>query len=227
LGLELRDRHRASGDAEAAGRIFLALVPRLEALGIRTLAEAERACRGLTADLDRQAGAGREPPVTDPGEAVPGTIDSYPYRHRVADVMTSPPVVVAPETTLRQAVDVMVARAVSSVFVASPARPGFSADLYAIFTERDAMRRIADRGAAALDEPVGSIGSRPVVTIRENAFLYRAVGRMTRIGSRHLGVRSDSGNLVGAVSARDLLKLRGGPAIALDDAIEEARSAKD
>lgn len=227
LGLEIRDRHRALGDAEAAAHIFLALIPRLEALGIRTLAEAERATRGLTAEMDRHAGAGWEPPSAGPGDDVLGSVDTYPYRHRVADVMASPPVVVTPDTTLRQAVDVMVGRAISSVFVTASGLPGQEVGQYAIVTERDAMRRIADRGAAALDEPVGAIGSRPVLTIRENAFLYRAVGRMTRLGSRHLGVRSDAGALVGAVSARDLLKLRAGPAIALDDAIEEARSAND
>lgn len=227
LGLEIRDRHRALGDAEAAGHIFLALIPRLEALGIRTLAEAERATRGLTVEMDRHAGAGWEPPSPGPGDDILGSVDTYAYRHRVGDVMASPPVVVTPDTTLKQAVDVMVGRAISSVFVADSGLPGQEVGQYAIVTERDAMRRIADRGAAALDEPVGAIGSRPVVTIRENAFLYRAVGRMTRLGSRHLGVRSDTGVLVGAVSARDLLKLRAGPAIALDDAIEEARSARD
>lgn len=227
VGVEIRGRHRAPGDAEAAALVFLALIPRLEARGIRTLAEAERACRSLTAELDRHAGAGWEAPVADPAGQVLGSVDTYPYRHRVGDVMTSPPVVVTPSTTLRQAMDVMVARSISSVFIAGAGEPGGDAGDYAIVTERDAMRRIAAGGAEALEEPVGSIGSRPVVTIRENAFLYRAVGRMTRLGSRHLGVRSDSGALVGAVSARDLLKLRAGPAIALDDAIEEAASARD
>lgn len=227
LGLEIRDRHRALGDAEAAGRIFLALVPRLETMGIRTLAEAERACRGLTGELDRHAGAGWEAPVASSGDDVLDSVDTYAYRHRVGDVMASPPVVVTPQTTLRQAIDLMVERAISSVFVADPAAPGQDVGCYAIVTERDAMRRIAAHGGGALDEPVGSIGSRPIVTIRENAFLYRAVGRMARLGSRHLGVRSDAGVLTGAVSARDLLKLRAGPALALDDAIEEARAAKD
>lgn len=227
LGLEVRDRHRALGDAEAAARIFLALIPRLEAAGIRTLAEAERASRGLASEMNQHAGAGWEAPVGEPEQAILGSVDTYAYRHRVGDVMARPPVVVTPDTTLQQAVDVMVGRSISSVFVTASGEPGLDAGEYAIVTERDAMRRIAAHGAAALHEPVGAIGSRPVVTIRENAFLYRAVGRMTRLGSRHLGVRSDAGVLVGAVSARDLLKLRAGPAIALDDAIEEARSAKD
>ena len=227
LGLETRDRHRALGDAEAAGLIFLALVPHLEAKGIRTLAEAERACRRLGGELERQQRAGWETPVEEPHDEVLGSFDTYPYRHRIGDIMAAPPVVVTPETTLKAAIDVMVSRSISSVFVAPGGQPGRDVAEYAIVTERDAMRRIAAGGATALDEPVARIGSKPLLTIRENAFLYRAVGRMGRVGTRHLGVRSDGDALVGVVSARDLLKLRAGPAIALADAIELAGSARD
>ncbi|MEQ8817174.1 MAG: DUF294 nucleotidyltransferase-like domain-containing protein [Thalassobaculum sp.] len=227
LGLETRNRHRALGDAEAAGLIFIALLPHLEARGIRTLAEAERACRRLGGELERQQSAGWETPVGEPRDEVLGSFDTYPYRHRVGDIMGHPPVVVPPDTTLKAAIDLMVARTISSVFVTATGQPGLDVAEYAIVTERDAMRRIAAGGAAALDETVGAIGSRPLVTIRENAFLYRAVGRMGRVGSRHLGVRSDSDALVGVVSARDLLKLRAGPAIALADAIEQAGTTTD
>lgn len=227
LGLATRNRHRALGDAEAAGLIFAALLPHLQARGIRTLAEAERACRGLSAERQRHQGAGWEPPVDAPRDEVLGSFDTYAYRHRVADIMASPPVVVRPDTTLKSAIDIMVAGAISSVFVCDDGKPGSDVAAYAIVTERDAMRRIAAGGAGALDETVGSFASRPLVTIGENAFLYRAVGRMGRVGSRHLGVRSETGSLVGIVSARDLLKLRAGPAIALSDAIEQAGSARE
>ncbi len=227
LGLETRDRHRALGDAEAAGLIFLALVPHLEAKGIRTLAEAERACLRLGGELDRHRDAGWDAPVDAPRDETLGSFDTYPYRHRVGDIMGQPPVVVRSETTLKAAIDLMVGRSISSVFVTPTGEPGRPVSEYAIVTERDAMRRIAVGGAAALAETVGSFASRPLATIRENAFLYRAVGRMGRLGTRHLGVRSDADALVGAVSARDLLKLRAGPAIALADAIEQAASATD
>ena len=227
LGLEARDRHRALGDAETAARIFVALVPLLQAKGIRTLAEAERACANLGVEMDRHRGAGWEPPAAEPRDTPLGSVDTHAYRHRVADIMAHPVAVVAPEVTLGEAVAVMVERSISSLFVAPEGATGLDVSAYAIVTERDAMRRIAAFGAAALTQPVGSIGSSPVHTIREQAFLYRAVGRMGRIGTRHLGVRSEAGTLVGVVSARDLLKLRAGPAIALADSIEAAPSAED
>ena len=40
LGVSIEGRHTAEGDAVAAGRLLLRLVPRLRASGIRTLAEA-------------------------------------------------------------------------------------------------------------------------------------------------------------------------------------------
>lgn len=227
LGLEISNRHRALGDAEAAGRIFIALVPRLQVKGIRTLAEAERACNGLTAELARHSEAGWVPPVSEPDDAEQGRVDTFVYRHRVADIMASPVIAVSTGTPLKRAMEIMASHAISSVFVSSTGEAGLPVDQYAIVTERDAVRHIVRRGAAALDDPVGSIGSRPIRTIREHAFLYRAVGRMSRFGFRHLGVHSETDTLVGVISARDLLKLRDGPAVELTDAIDEASSSTE
>ncbi|NQW10608.1 MAG: CBS domain-containing protein [Alphaproteobacteria bacterium] len=230
LGLETRNRHQALGDAEAAGLVFLALIPKLREKGIRTLAEAERACLGLLPELNRHANAGWDMPVSEPGlddkRGVLDRFDSYAYRHRTGDLMASPVTVVTPDTTLKQALDLMASRAISSVFVSPTGQPNRDVRDYAILTERDAMRRIAKNGAAALDEVVAAIGSRPIHTIHENAFLYRAIGRMSRLKIRHLGVHSDSDILTGVVSARDLLRLRADPAIALNDVIEESASAE-
>ena len=53
LGIELKGRHTAMGDAEAAGRVFLALIPLLRDKNIRTLAEAQAASRALAEDESR------------------------------------------------------------------------------------------------------------------------------------------------------------------------------
>lgn len=231
LGVEIHGRHSALGDAEAAGAVFLALVPKLEAAGMRTLAEVERACQRLKPEIDRQEEAGWIAPAGEAAKArtnaFSARLDTFPYRHTVGEIMSSPVAVIAPDTTLKEAMDRMAADAISSVFVASPARAGEDVSAYAILTERDVMRKISAAGADALDLPVGEIASSPVRTVREGAFVYRAVGRMARLRYRHLGVRSQYNRLVGIVSARDLLKLRSDPAIALDDAIEEARSSRD
>ena len=53
----IKGRHTALGDAEAAGDVFLALVPLLRAKNIRTLAEAEAASRALAEREARTAPA--------------------------------------------------------------------------------------------------------------------------------------------------------------------------
>ena len=75
-----------------------------------------------------------------------------------------------------------------------------------IVTERDVLRAIARFGAAALDLPVGQIMSQPLAAVPADAFVYRAIGRMNRLKTRHLGVVDESGCVVGALSARDLLR---------------------
>lgn len=224
LKVEITDRHRAVGDAVAAGQVFIGLLPHLKAKGIRTLAEAERACLRLTSELETHARAGWTEPVTRPGATALGKVDPYAYRHRVKDVMSAPPLTLKSKATLKQAIDVMTGKKVSSLFVSEAGIAGKPLADYGIFTERDVMRRIAANGAKAFDEAAGAIASGPLASIRQDAFVYRAMGRMSDLKIRHLAVEDSAGNLVGAISARDLLKLRAGAAISLDDRIQNAAS---
>jgi DNA polymerase-3 subunit epsilon/CBS domain-containing protein len=228
LGLEIAGRHTALGDAEATARIFLALVPRLREKGIRTIAEAEAACRRLTDAMEAQHRAGWETgegAVVDAERAL-ARIDSYPYRHRVTDVMSAPPRTIAPSASLADALRAMVDARVSSLFVVPDGAgdpPPVAA--LAIVTERDVMRALAAGGAAALERPVATAASSPVASVPADAFVYRAMGRMDRLGIRHLGAVDEAGRLVGALSARDLLRLRAGMAVVLGDALDTAPDA--
>jgi DNA polymerase-3 subunit epsilon/CBS domain-containing protein len=91
-------------------------------------------------------------------------------------------------------------------------------------SERDLLRAVPG-GAAALDMPVGKIMSRPLAAVAADAFVYRAIGHMNRLKTRHLGVVDEAGRVVGAISARDLLRLRAGEAISLGDEIDDATDA--
>ena len=227
LDIEINDRHRAVGDAVAAGHVFIALLPHLKARGIRTLAEAERACLRLTSELETHVRAGWTEPVARPGSMAFGKVDPYAYRHRIADVMSAPPLTISSRSTLKQAIDLMISSKVSSLFVSKDGVSGGPLDQYRILTERDVMRRIAESGAQAFDEIAGAIASGPLASIRDQAFVYRAMGRMSDLKIRHLAVDDGHGNLIGAISARDLLKLRAGAAISLDDRIQNAGSSME
>ena len=224
LGIVIVDRHSALGDAMAAAEIFVALLPKLQERGIRTLAEAERACMEQRAELETGHRAGWAEPVSTPAPPSFRSVDPFAYRHRVGELMSSPPIVVTPSVSVKDAITLMTARRISSLFVADPAEPGLPLDAYGIVTERDVMRLLASGDEKALAMPVNGIVTRPLASIREQAFAYRAIGRMDRLKIRHLAVRHEDGRLAGVVSARDLLKLRASSAINLDDTIEHAAS---
>lgn len=223
LQLELGARHRARADAISAARVFYALLPKLREGGIRTLGEAENACRGLTDQLNRYHRAGWVEPVSNPAqrdtERTLARLDSYPYRHRVREVMSAPPLVVSEACSLREAMQTMAGRRVSSVFVGN----GEDSANWGILTERDVLRAIVRNDAAALDKPASAIASRPLITVPVDDFVYRAIGRMSRLNLRHLAVLGEDGEVVGALSSRDLLRLRATLAIALGDDIDQAQ----
>jgi DNA polymerase-3 subunit epsilon/CBS domain-containing protein len=229
LGVELDSsgRHDARGDAESAGVIFIALLPVLKEKGIRTVGEANQACRRLTDVLDGFARAGWvEPQAVVPelsDHAALARIDSYPFRHHVRDVMGHPPVVVAPTLALAEAARLMMERRISSVFVADEAAP--LAEAAGIVTERDVLRAVTSGGAQALQRPVADFSSRPLAHVGADDFVYRAIGRMDRLKVRHLAVTDAEGRVVGALSARDLLKVRASDALVLGDAIAAADGA--
>jgi DNA polymerase-3 subunit epsilon/CBS domain-containing protein len=153
--------------------------------------------------------------------AAPG-IDSYPYRHRVREVM-SEPVFVAANASVRDVVRLIVVRRTSSVFV----RPGDGVTDPGIITERDLLQAIDSDPGAALDKTAGELAQRPLESVSEREFVYRAVGLMNRKGFRHLGVVDGSGALVGALSARRLLRQRAEQAMWLGDALDTAASPSE
>ncbi|MGH6719533.1 MAG: DUF294 nucleotidyltransferase-like domain-containing protein, partial [Alphaproteobacteria bacterium] len=131
----------------------------------------------------------------------------------------SPLVTVAPTATLEDAARVMANQGVSSVVV-DGVEPG-------IVTERDVVEAVARDGARGLAEPVGGIATRPVHGVPADAFVYVALGRMARLGFRHLLAFDEAGRPVGMVTARALLKQGAGRALVLGDEIAAAHGAVD
>ncbi|HEX5999981.1 MAG TPA: DUF294 nucleotidyltransferase-like domain-containing protein [Hyphomicrobiaceae bacterium] len=224
LGVRIAGRHTALGDATAAGEVFLALLPLLRARSIRTLAEAEAASRAL-AERDAASAGNYLPAAQATVDVAPilARVDSFPYRHRLRDVMSAPAAFAPPQTTVRDAMRTLIDRRISSLFV--PPVPDAAGGAMGIVTERDLLRAIDTGGEAALAGPIGTIASVPLQTLPEDAFLYRAIGRLERLGFRHLGVTDQTGEIVGAVTTRNLLGHRATTAIVLGDAIDSATAA--
>lgn len=163
-------------------------------------------------------------PVQAARERTFSRIDSYPYRHRVRDIMREPVQTVTADTPVRDALSYLLRHGFSSIYV----RPAGSdvQGLYphdvGIVTERDLLRALDAHGGETLGLPVERFMSKPIATVPADSFVYRAIGRMNRMKIRHLGTTDEFGFLVGSISARDLLRLRAGEAVALGDEIDQA-----
>lgn len=146
-------------------------------------------------------------------------IDSFPYRHRLSDVMTAPAVIVPPAATLTEVAKMMDVQRISSVLVGGPVE-GVAAG---IVTERDVLAAVSRSGASALEFTVERVMSSPVESLPPDAMVYRALGRMDRLRVRHLAIVDAQGRALGIVSARALLKQRVGSGLAIGDGLAAAR----
>jgi CBS domain-containing protein len=153
----------------------------------------------------------------------PERIDSYPYRYRVADVMSQPPITAAPTLPLIDAARRMRDAGISAlVTIDEEERP------QGILTERDLLVAVADRGAPALASPISDFAHAPVLRVTTDDYLFTAIARMARLRLRHLAVVDPTrGVLVGIVSARVLLQQRAQQALVLGDEITVIERAED
>ena len=140
-------------------------------------------------------------------------LDSFPYRHHVADLMTAPIVTIDPDRPVAEATRLMSERRISSVIVLDG-----EGRLHGILTERDVLRLVA-AGPARLADPVSAAMTAPVHAIEADAPIYRALARMARLDVRHLPVVDDHDRPVGILTSSALLKLRASLALTLGDEI--------
>jgi CBS domain-containing protein len=115
----------------------------------------------------------------------------------IRDLMTSEVLTVAPEDTVGEAAEKMVARGVGSVLVSDYGR------LIGILTERDLLRAVADRIHSS-EARVREWMTREPITVTPNTPAEDAARTMLEHGFRHLPV-VDGEQTIGIVSLRDVL----------------------
>lgn len=134
----------------------------------------------------------------------------------VAAILTNkgPEVVTArPDQTLEAAAKLMTERRIGSVLV----REGD--EVVGILSERDIVRTVAAKGAAALTMPVASAMTREVVFGHPGDTVDKVLGLMTERRIRHLPVK-DGARLIGLVSIGDVVKKR------IEDVEQEAEGLR-
>jgi DNA polymerase-3 subunit epsilon/CBS domain-containing protein len=219
--VRIERRHSALGDAEATAAVFAKMLQRLRDADVRTLGEA-LSFAGRRHDLIlQQSHSGwhampGEPSAPAPVPRAP-RIDSYVFERSLEDVMSAPPITIAPDSTLLAAAQLMTTQRIGALLVrTADGKPR------GILTERDLLRATAQGSGASDKTTVAQAMSSPVACMHAEAMLYRALGRMDRMGIRHLCVVDAHGAAVGMVSQRDLLQFRARAAYEIGDAVASA-----
>lgn len=228
LGIKIKGRHTALGDALATARIYAGFQQRLLASGIRTLGELENLCRRPTALIAQQENAGWYDSVSarpDFALAMRRTsgqraIDSYLYRHRLSDVMSSPPVALGPEASLHDVARLMADQGIGCLII------DLGDGRHGILTERDLLQAMA-RDADVHSTTAGSVMSAPVMSAPGDMHLYRALGFMARHNLRYLGVEDADGDLAGVFTLRSLLRERALATLTVGDEIANATRPRE
>lgn len=121
-------------------------------------------------------------------------------RTSLADLVRRPPVAASPETTIREAAELMAAERVSSVLVLQDSR------LVGIVTDRDLRTRVVAAGRDP-QEPLSSVMTPGPATGRSDALAFEALMKMVDRNIHHLPVLDTAGAVIGLVSVTDLMRL--------------------
>ena len=111
-------------------------------------------------------------------------------------------ITIEPTVMLSAAVKILAEHRIGAVVVA-----GADKQVAGILSERDIVRALAQRGPGALEDAVGQVMTRKVVTCTESDTVAALMERMTQGKFRHLPV-VERGKLVGLVSIGDVVKHR-------------------
>jgi len=121
---------------------------------------------------------------------------------------------VEPDAKLSAAIKTLAERKIGAVLVISQGR------IEGILSERDIVRVIGERGAAALDEPVSAVMTRKVVSCKQADTVAAIMEMMTSGKFRHLPVVENDTD-VGLISIGDIVKWRVGEYEAEQEALRE------
>ncbi len=109
---------------------------------------------------------------------------------------------IGPEATVSEAVAELVKENIGSLPVVDPER-----HLVGIFTERDLLRGLHNRGTEYCSSKIADVMMREPITCRPEDSVHDAVGKMSEHKIGQLPVIDDVGKVVGLVSVGDLVRV--------------------
>lgn len=111
-------------------------------------------------------------------------------------------VTIAPEASLRDAVDLLAARRIGAVVVSRG-----DGRAQGILSERDIVRELGKTGVSCLDEPVSKVMTRQIYGCAPTDTADQVMETMTKRRFRHMPVL-ESGVMVGFISIGDVVAAR-------------------
>jgi CBS domain-containing protein len=139
---------------------------------------------------------------------------------RVAALMHDPPVVCTPDTSIREAAQMMTAAGATSVIV------DLGGGTLGILTDRDLRTRVVASGMSS-DEPVSAAMTAPAYTCRPDRLSGEVLLDMLDRGFRHFPVVAATGEILGVVSDMDLVAREARTSFYLRQAIARAQSVAE
>ncbi|HEY6522636.1 MAG TPA: putative nucleotidyltransferase substrate binding domain-containing protein [Solirubrobacteraceae bacterium] len=138
----------------------------------------------------------------------------------VGTLLRGEPVICAPDTTIREAAQLMSEGPGASVVI------DLGADGCGILTDRDLRAKVV-AGGMSVDDPVSAAMSAPAYTTTVDRRAGEVLAEMFDRGLRHFPVLSATGQIVGVVEDVDLVSLRTRSSFWLRQRIATARSDED
>jgi CBS domain-containing protein len=118
---------------------------------------------------------------------------------RLRALETGPPVTVGTDASVRDVLELMRTRSTACILVTDQGR------LAGIFTERDALMKLAGSANVSDATPIGDVMTRDPVVLRADDSVAVAVQKMAVGGFRHIPLVAD-GRPTGVVSAADVFR---------------------
>lgn len=121
-------------------------------------------------------------------------------KKKIREIYTPTVIGVEPGSLVSETVGLMREHNISCIVVLEDDKP------LGIFTERDILRTVADRGPDFLDCKVEEVMKRPVVTCTGDMFVYEAYTQLLSCGLRHLVVVDEKDRVKGMVTESNLIR---------------------
>jgi CBS domain-containing protein len=118
----------------------------------------------------------------------------------LGEIMSSAVATVDEALSVAETSERMVEQGVSGIVVTAGGKPA------GIFTERDALKRVAVRGIDTRKTPIRSVMSSPLITMTNAHKVSDVLSEMYRRDIRNIPVTGESDQLIGVLSMADILQ---------------------